>query len=78
MKKLKGHVGAITSLAWANHEEIIASSSTCGDVYLHDVATGAIRETFSFKMQEGINQIRVSEGESYKRLASCTNSGSIM
>ena len=51
IKKLKGHVGAITSLACANHEEMIASSSTCGDIYLHDVVTGAIRETFASKMQ---------------------------
>lgn len=78
MKKLKGHVGAVTSLAWVGQEEIIASSSTCGDVYLHDVATGAIRETLSSKMQEGINNIRVSEGEAFKRLAACTNSGSVL
>lgn len=78
IRKLKGHTGAVTSIGWINNEQLIASSSTSGDILLHDVLTGAIRDSLGSKLQQGINNIKVSEGQAFKRLAACTNSGSIM
>ena len=58
--------------------EVLASASSSGDIYLHSNKVGGFVEAAAFKMQEGINCIRVSEnaGE-YCRMAACTNGGTL-
>lgn len=83
--QIKSHIGAITSLAWiksyqknSSAGEILASSSSIGDIYLHSLKNNAVVETMSSKSQEGINAIRISESEEHCRMAACTNAGSVL
>jgi hypothetical protein len=61
---LKSHFGSVTSLAWSKNDDILASSSVMGDIFLNSIknGTGNIVESFSVKNQEGINMIRFSQG----------------
>jgi hypothetical protein len=74
----------VTSLAWIRHfkaeqtgSEILASSSSSGDIYIHSNRGGVFQEAMSLKMQEGVNCIRVSEAADYCRLAACTTGGTL-
>ena len=74
----------ITSLAWFKNlknelqgNDILASSSSSGDIYLHSNKHGTFQEIMALKLQEGINCIRSSESVDYSRLAACTNAGSL-
>ena len=39
---LKSHFGSVTSVAWAKNDEIIASSSIMGELFLHSMKGGNI------------------------------------
>ena len=65
--------GAVSSIAWFSNEEVIASSSISGDILLHSVKTGSLLE--SFKTRDSINNIKLAAD---KKIAACTNSGSIL
>ena len=57
---------------------MLASASSSGDIYLHSNKEGVFAEVAAFKMQEGINCLRVSEsGNDYCRMAACTNGGTL-
>lgn len=75
---LRSHFGSVTSVAWSKSDDILASSSIIGDVFLNSVTNGNVVESFSSKGQEGINMIRFSQGESHNRLGACTSSGSVL
>jgi len=55
----------------------LASSSSSGDIFIHSNKNGVFSEVSAFKMQEGINCIKVSEGPDYSRLAACTSGGTL-
>jgi WD40 repeat protein len=54
---IKSHVGQVTSLSWIKNSgiekgpEILASSSTIGDIFLHSIKTSNIIETLNAKNQ---------------------------
>lgn len=82
--QIKSHMGSVTSFAWIKSlkgdnfgSEILASASLSGDIYIHSNKTGEFLQTNFLKMQEGVNCIRVSEGNEYCRLAACTNGGTL-
>jgi hypothetical protein len=62
-----------------NNEEMIVSGSTAGDILMHDVVLGSVRESFTYSMRnkEGINNVKVSDGDDFRRVAACTNGGSV-
>lgn len=74
----------VTSLAWVKNlrselmgTDILASSSSSGEIFLHSNKTGSFQDVMALKMQEGINCIRVSEGMDYCRMFACTNGGTL-
>jgi len=83
--QIRSHMCGVTSLAWLKKyrneiaaSEVLASSSSSGDIYLHANKEGTFVEVASFKMQEGINCLRVSEtGNEYCKMAACTNGGTL-
>ena len=65
--------GAVSSLAWFSNEKAIASASISGDIFLNNIKTGGVMD--SFKVRDSINQIKLATDQ---RIAACTNSGSVL
>ena len=74
---MKDHFGSVTSVTWGQlgENEVLASSSILGDLYIHSITNKTVQETFSTKNQDGVNMVRVSPEN---KVAACTNSGSVM
>lgn len=60
-------MSGITSLAWIKTyrsenigSDVLASSSSNGEIMIHSHKSGAFKEEMTLKLQEGINCIRVS------------------
>ena len=45
--------GSVSSIAWFSNEKIIASSSISGDIFLSNLKTGGVID--SFKVRDSIN-----------------------
>lgn len=82
--QIKSHMCGVTSLAWVKNlrselmgTDILASSSSSGEIFLHSNKNGSFQDVMALKMQEGINCIRVSEGMDYCRMFACTNGGTL-
>lgn len=82
--QIKSHMGAVSSFAWIRNlkgeaygSEVLASSSTSGDIFIHSNKNGEFSQINYLKMQEGINCIKVSESYDFCRLAACTNGGTL-
>lgn len=48
---LRSHFGAVTSVAWSKQEDIIASSSIIGDIFLNSARNSNVIENFASKGQ---------------------------
>ena len=83
-------MGSVTSMIWiknlksqmtgtdkSERVDVLASSSSSGDIYVHSNKTGLFNEVLSLKLQEGINCIRASEREDFCKLAACTVGGTL-
>jgi WD40 repeat protein len=75
---LRSHFGSVTSVAWSKLDDVVASSSMIGDIFLNSARNGNVIENFASKSQESINMIRFSQGDTHNRLGACTSSGSVL
>jgi len=75
---LRSHFGSVTSVAWSKFDDIVASSSMIGDIFLNSARNGNVIENFASKGQDSINMIRFSQSETHNRLGACTSSGGVL
>jgi protein NEDD1 len=48
---LRSHFGSVTSVAWSKLDDIVASSSMIGDIFLNSAKNGNVIENFASKGQ---------------------------